>query len=129
MVKRLSGEQELGELVSTARNTYVNAGILSQFDFHQSVTSKVSFPLLSFPSSNDLMEAARACHLMTSIFITSVTSLRSNLRVFIQIEYPVESLSCLPLSLSPFLVFHCLFPVIDYRSNNGVNVCLDHLCF
>jgi hypothetical protein len=36
MLKRHPGGQELGELVSTVRNTYVNAGILGRFDFHQS---------------------------------------------------------------------------------------------
>ena len=42
MLKRLSGGQELGELVSTARNTYVNPGSVAQFDFHQSDKSNVS---------------------------------------------------------------------------------------
>ncbi len=55
MLKRLSGGQELGELVSTARNTYVNPGSVAQFDFHQSDKSNVSLPLPSFLSSNDLM--------------------------------------------------------------------------
>jgi hypothetical protein len=58
-MKERSGGQESGELVSTARNTYANAGSVAQFDQHQSHESKVSFPLLSFFSSNDLMEAAR----------------------------------------------------------------------
>ena len=52
--------QLLGELVSTTRNTYANPGSVAQFDFHQSDKAKVSFPLLSFLSSNDLMEPARA---------------------------------------------------------------------
>ena len=32
MLKRLSGGQELGELVSTARNTYANPGNFTQFE-------------------------------------------------------------------------------------------------
>jgi hypothetical protein len=51
MVKRRSGGQELGELVSTART-----GSVAQFDFHQSDKSNV-LPLVSFLSSNDLMES------------------------------------------------------------------------
>ena len=58
-VKGHSGGQELGKLVSTARNTYVNAGSVEQIDFHQSDKSKVTFPLLSFLSSNDFMETER----------------------------------------------------------------------
>ena len=57
MLKRRSGGQELGEFVRTPRNTYANAGSVAQFDFHQSDTSKFSFPLLSFLFSNDLMES------------------------------------------------------------------------
>ena len=72
MLKRRSGGQELGELVSTARNTYVNAGNVAQFDFHQSDKSKVSFPLLSFHSLNELMEASRAWYFLTSVSITSI---------------------------------------------------------
>ena len=49
MLMRHSGGQELGELVSTAHNTYVNTGSVAQFDFHQTDKSNVSFPLLSFP--------------------------------------------------------------------------------
>jgi hypothetical protein len=52
MLKRRLDGQELGELVSTARNTYANAGSVAQFDFHQSDKSKLSFPLLSFLSSD-----------------------------------------------------------------------------
>jgi hypothetical protein len=48
MLKRRSEGQELGELVSTARNTQVTAGSFAQFAFHQSDMSKVSFPLPSF---------------------------------------------------------------------------------
>jgi hypothetical protein len=59
MLNRRSGGHELGEFVRTARNTYVNPGSVTQFDFHQSDKSNVSFPLLSFLSSNDLMETAR----------------------------------------------------------------------
>jgi hypothetical protein len=44
MLKRHSGGQELGELVSTARNTYANHGSVAQFDFHKLDKSKVSFP-------------------------------------------------------------------------------------
>jgi hypothetical protein len=61
------GGQELGELASTACNTYANAGNVAQFDFHQSGKSKVSFPLLSFVSSNDVMESARAWYFMTLV--------------------------------------------------------------
>ena len=57
MLKRHSDGQELGELVSTARNTYANPGSVAQFDFHQSDKSNVSLSLLSFLSSNDLMES------------------------------------------------------------------------
>ena len=46
MLKGYSGGQEQCELVSTARNTYVNPGSVSQFDLHQSDKSNVSFPLL-----------------------------------------------------------------------------------
>ena len=75
MLKRHSRGEELGELVSTARNTYANPGSVAQFDFHQSDKSNVSFPLLSFLSSNDLMETARAWYFMTSVFITSICRL------------------------------------------------------
>ena len=64
MLKRLSGGTELDELVSTARNTYANAGSVAQFDFtdfYQSDKSKVSFPCLSFLS--------RAHAASSSIFI------------------------------------------------------------
>jgi hypothetical protein len=53
MLKKRSGGHELGDLVSTARNTYVNPVSVAQIDFHQSDKSNVSF-------SNDLMEPARA---------------------------------------------------------------------
>jgi hypothetical protein len=39
MLKRLSAGQELGELVNTTHNTYVNPGSVSQFDFHRSDNS------------------------------------------------------------------------------------------
>ncbi len=73
-------------------------------------------------------------------------NIRTNLRVLIQLEYlqpidvrhldlvaqdrqRVENTHCRhSRQLKPFLAFHCLFPVIDCRSNNGVNVYLDHLC-
>ncbi len=55
MLKRHSDGQELGELVSTARNTYASPGSVTKFDLHQSDKSNVSFPLLSFLSSNDWM--------------------------------------------------------------------------
>jgi hypothetical protein len=85
MLKSLSGGQELGEFVRTARNTYVNPGSVAQFDFHQSDKTKVSFPLLSFLSSNDLMEPARAWYFMTSVF--HHLNLSTNLRVLIELEY------------------------------------------
>jgi hypothetical protein len=44
MLKRRSGGQELGELISTARNTYANPGSVAQFDFHKSDQSNVSLP-------------------------------------------------------------------------------------
>jgi hypothetical protein len=53
MLKRLSAGQELGELFNTTLNTYVNAGNVPQFDFHQSDKSNVSFPLLSFLQSQN----------------------------------------------------------------------------
>jgi hypothetical protein len=59
MLKRHSDGQELGELVNTARNTYVNTGNVAQFDFHQSDKSNVSLSWLSFLSSNDLMESVQ----------------------------------------------------------------------
>ncbi len=40
-------------------NTYVNPGSVAQFDFHQSDNSNVSFPLISFLSSSDLMDSER----------------------------------------------------------------------
>ncbi len=55
----------MGEFVRTARNTYGNPGSVAQFDFHQSDKSKVSFPLLSFLSSNDLMDPVRVWYFMT----------------------------------------------------------------
>ena len=69
MLKRHSHGQELGELVSTAQNTYVNPGSVAQFDFHQSDKSNVSLPLLSFLPSNDLMESVRVWYHMNSVFI------------------------------------------------------------
>jgi hypothetical protein len=36
MLNRRSCGHDLGELVSTTRNTYTNAGRVVQFDFHQS---------------------------------------------------------------------------------------------
>jgi hypothetical protein len=80
MLKRLSGGQEFGELVSTARNTYANAGRVAKFDFHQSIQSKVSFPWLS-----NLSSSARAWYFMTSVF--HHLNMRSNLRVLIQLQY------------------------------------------
>ena len=70
LLKRSSGGQELGELLSTARNTYANAGSIAQFDLHQShkVESVIS---LAF-SWNDVMEAGRAWYFMTSVFIPSI---------------------------------------------------------
>jgi hypothetical protein len=65
MLKRRSGGQELGELVSSVRNTYANPGSVPEFDFHQSDKSNVSLPLLSFLSSNDLMESARVWYRKT----------------------------------------------------------------
>jgi hypothetical protein len=59
-------------IAGIARNTYANPGGVAQFDFHQSDNSNVSFPLLSFLSSSDLMESARAWYFMTSVFITSI---------------------------------------------------------
>jgi hypothetical protein len=44
MRKGHSGGQELGELVSTARNMCVNAGSVAKFDFHQSDKSTTSSP-------------------------------------------------------------------------------------
>ncbi len=52
MLKRRSGGQELGELVSTAHNTNVNPGSVPEFDFHQSDKSNVSLHLLSFLGSS-----------------------------------------------------------------------------
>jgi hypothetical protein len=72
MLKRRSGGQELGELVSTSRNTYVNPRSVPEFDFHQSDESNVSLPLLSFLSSNDLMESVRAWYHMNAVFIASI---------------------------------------------------------
>ena len=72
--------------MSTARNTYANAGSVAQFDFHQTDESKVSFPLLSFLSSNDLMQSASAWYFMTSVFITLIRLL-SNVKVLIQLQY------------------------------------------
>ncbi len=46
MFTNLSDGQELGELVSTERNTYTNDGSVSQFDFHQSDKSKAQCVLL-----------------------------------------------------------------------------------
>ncbi len=46
MLKRHSDGQELGELVSTARNTYVNPGSVAQFVFHQSDKSRVECDLV-----------------------------------------------------------------------------------
>jgi hypothetical protein len=60
--------RSVGELMSTPRNTYANAGSVAQFDFHQSEKSKVSVPLLSFLSSNGLMEPGRVSYFMTSAF-------------------------------------------------------------
>ena len=63
----------MGELVSTACNTYANAGSVAQFDFHQSDKSNVPSPLLAFLSWNYFMESARAWYFMTSgVFITSI---------------------------------------------------------
>jgi hypothetical protein len=39
MLKRLSDGQELGELVSTVRISYVNVDSITHFDFHQSLLS------------------------------------------------------------------------------------------
>ena len=79
--------QELGELVSTAHNTYTNTGNVSQFDFHhcQSDKSTVSFPVLSFVSSNDVMESGRTWYFMSSVF--HHLNLNTNLRVIIELEY------------------------------------------
>ena len=85
MLKRHSDGEELGELVSTARNTYANPGNVPQFDFHQSDKSNVSFlPLLSFLSSNDLMESVVPHEFG---FHWSHLSLCTNLRVSIELEY------------------------------------------
>jgi hypothetical protein len=74
-------------------------------------------------------------------------NLRTNCRGLIQLEYlqpidvrhrdfvaqdmqRVENTHCRHShQLSPSLAFRCLLPEIDCRSNNRVNVCLDHLCF
>ncbi len=59
-------------------NTYVNPGSVAQFDFHQSDNSNVSFPLISFLSSSDLMDSERVWYFMTSGFITSIWPRISN---------------------------------------------------
>jgi hypothetical protein len=82
MLKRHSDGEELGELVSTARNTYANPGNVPQFDFHQSDKSNVSLPLISFLSSNDLMESV-----VPHEFGFHQLSLCTNLRVSIELEY------------------------------------------
>ena len=82
MLKRRSGGQELGELISTARNTYANPGSVAQFDFHKSDKSNVSLPLVSFLSSNDLMESV-----VPHEFGLHHLSLHTNLRVSIELEY------------------------------------------
>ena len=72
--------------MSTARNTYVNARSVAQFDFHQSDESNVSLPSLSCLPSDDLIVSARAWYFMTSVFITSIRLL-SNVKVLIQLHY------------------------------------------
>ncbi len=60
------------KLVSTTHNTYVNPGSVAQFDFHQSDKSNTCLLLISFLSSNDLMESFRVWYLMCSVVITSI---------------------------------------------------------
>jgi hypothetical protein len=52
--------------------------MLVVFDFHESYKSKVSFPLLSFVSSNGVMELARAWYF---------TTLRTNFWVLVELDY------------------------------------------
>ncbi len=72
-------------MVNTARNTYVNPGSVAQFDFHQSDKSKVSFPLLSFLSSNDSDGTSQS--LVLHDFGFHHLNLRTNLRVLIELEF------------------------------------------
>ena len=116
MLKRRSSGHELGELVSTVRNTYVNPDSAVQFDFHQSDKS------------------------ILDDFGFHQLNLRTNLMVLIELEYfqlidvrhgdlvsqdiqRVENTHCLhSRQVSPFLDFDCLFPVVRRRSNNDVYV-------
>jgi len=63
MLKRSSGEQELGELASTARNTYANACSVAHFDFHQSdkVESVLPLAMLPFLELLDIETPPRSC--------------------------------------------------------------------
>jgi hypothetical protein len=56
--------------VITVHNTYTNTGGPVLYSLTSVNKSKVSFPLISFLSSKDLMESGRAWYFMTSVFIT-----------------------------------------------------------
>ena len=73
MLKIHSGGQGFGELVITVRNTSMNPVSFGQFAFHQVDMSKVFFLLPFFMSTNALMDSSRACYVMTSVFMTSIS--------------------------------------------------------
>jgi hypothetical protein len=129
MLKRLSGGQELGELVSTACNTYANAGSVAQFDFHQSDKSKESFPLLSFLSSNDLMESARAWYFMNSVFITSICARISGCSYNLNIYNPMMSDKVTGLIIKGLdnQAFHHVFPNFSNSADDSLDQTVDRI--
>jgi hypothetical protein len=116
-----------------------NAGSVAQFDFHQSSKSKSVLPLailhvlewLDGGSKSLVFHEFGFHHL--NLRTVGISGCSYNLYIFQPIDVSqtprsssvaqdmqrVENTHCLySRQLSPFLDFHCLFPVIDCRSNN-----------